>query len=132
MKSEIWLVRRLKAAASGRKLFSIFIPVLLWGDLFEAQGADNRRVYRPTAAQLRVQQQQREREARIQAIRKQQKAAGVQARPVQQNVKPAVQPARQVQPVHPVPVQPVQQVRIRYIWFKGSRFALVTRKSLSR
>lgn len=127
MNSENWLVRRLKAAASGRKLFSIFLPALLWGDLFEAQGADTRRVYRPTAAQLRVQQQQREQEARIQAIRKQQKAAGVQAaRPVQQNVKTTAQPARQAQVACPVQtVQPVRQVKIRYIWFKGSRFALV-------
>ena len=128
MKSEIWLVRRLKAAASGRKLFSIFIPALLWGDLFEAQAADNRRVYRPTAAQLRVQQQQREQEARIQAIRKQQKEAGAQAaRPAQPNVKPAAQPTQPGQPVRPVqPVQPVRpQVKIRYIWYKGTRFALV-------
>ena len=113
--------RLLKEAGSGKKLFSIFIPALLWGDLFEAQAADTRRVYRPTAAQLRIQQQQREREARIQAIRKQQKTAGVQAvRPVQPIVTPAGRPVRQNQAVQPAP-----QVRIRYIWYKGSRFILV-------
>ena len=115
--------RLLKEVGSGKKLFSIFIPALLWGDLFDAQAADTtRRVYRPTAAQLRIQQQQREREARIQAIRNQQKAAAgtrtQTARPVQNAAKPAAAPA---QPAQPAP----QQVRVRYIWYKGVRFALV-------
>ena len=111
----------LKEAGSGKKLFSIFIPALLWGDLFDAQAADTRRVYRPTAAQLRIQQQQREREARIQAIRNQQKtAAGTRTQTVRpvQNAKPAAAPAK---PVQPAP----QQVNIRYVWYKGARFALV-------
>jgi N-acetylmuramoyl-L-alanine amidase len=113
--------RLLKEAGSGKKLFSIFIPALLWGDLFDAQAADTRRVYRPTAAQLRLEQQRREQAARIQAIRNQQKtAAGTQTqtqavRPVQQNAKNAAATAQ------PAPVQ----VKIRYIWYKGVRFALV-------
>ena len=116
--------RLLKEAGSGKKLFSIFIPALLWGDLFDAQAADTRRVYRPTAAQLRLEQQRREQAARIQAIRNQQKtAAGTQTqtqtvRPVQQNAKPAAAP---VKPAQPAP----QQVKVRYIWYKGVRFALV-------
>ena len=113
--------RLLKDAVSGKKLFSIFVPALLWGDLFEAQAADTRRVYRPTAAQLRLEQQRREQEARIQAIRNQQKnAAGTRTQTVRpvQNAKPAAAPAK---PVQPAP----QQVKIRYIWYKGVRFALV-------
>ena len=117
--------RLLKEAGSGKKLFSIFIPALLWGDLFDVQAADTRRVYRPTAAQLRLEQQRREQAARIQAIRNQQKnTAGTQTqpvRPVQQNAKTAAVPVKSAQPVQPAP----PQVKIRYIWYKGVRFALV-------
>ena len=119
MKPENTFFRLLKEVVTGKKLFSIFIPALLWGDLFDAQAADTRRVYRPTAAQLRILQQQREREARIQAIRNQQKTAdGTRTqtvRPVQNTAKTAAAPAQ------PAP----QQVKIRYIWYKGVRFALV-------
>ena len=126
------ITRGLKEAASGRRLFSIFLPALLWSDLSEMQAADTRKVYQPTAAQLRVLQQQREQEARIQAIRNQQKAqsstvtrtgqktapasAAVSARPPA--VSPTVSPIRQEKSV-PMPT------RIRYIWYKAARFALV-------
>ena len=114
-----WLKRH-KTTGCGQRLFSIFIPALLWGDFMEAQGADTRRVYRPTAAQLRLEQQNRERAARIQAIRSRQAAAA----PVRKNAPAAVKsavPVRTVQAGSPVN----RSVRIRYTWFKGRRFVLL-------
>ena len=128
------IIRSLKEAASGKRLFSIFLPALLWGDFVETQAADNtRRVYQPTAAQLRVMQQQREQEARIQAIRNQQKSQNAAVvRPVQKTPLPAAAvPVRntpavsqKTQTVLP-PVQTAAPTRIRYIWYKSVRFALV-------
>ncbi len=119
MKPKNTFARLLKEAGSGKKLFSIFMPVLLWGDIFEAQAADTRRVYRPTAAQLRLEQQRREQAVRIQAIRDQQKTAAVTRT---QTVRPAQNAKTAAAPVRPAPQQ---QVKIRYIWYKGVRFALV-------
>ena len=73
MKIREWIHRRLKSAGTSQRLFSIFIPALLWGNFLNAEAADTRRVYRPTAAQLRLEQQNRERTARIQAIRRHEK-----------------------------------------------------------
>ena len=111
MKIREWILRRLKSAGTSRRLFSIFIPALLWSDFLAAAAADNRRVYRPTAAQLRLEQQNRERTARIQAIRRQQAGKPVtQKRPV-----PVSNPAAAVNPA----------VRIRYTWYKNRRFVLL-------
>lgn len=134
MNKTCWIIRTLKDAASGKHLFSIFLPALLWGDFTETLAADNtRRVYQPTAAQLRILQQQREQEARIQAIRNQQKiqnSAAVRSNS-KSNSAPAPVPVRKTPAVSPA-VRPVQQPkqlpvpnRIRYIWYKAVRFALV-------
>lgn len=115
MKIWEWIDRRLKAAGTSRRLFSIFIPALLWGDFLDAEAADTRRVYRPTAAQLRLEQQNRERAARIQAIRRQQAGkAAAQKRIV---------PAQKTAAAKTAAVNPA--VRIRYTWFKNRRFVLL-------
>ena len=111
------LAGKLKRLASGRPLFSIFIPALLWGDFCEAQAAETRRVYRPTAAQLRLEQQNRERARRIQAIRNQQAQKAKTGA-----VKPAA-PAGKKPPA--ATAVPVPVVRIRYMWHQGTRFVLV-------
>ena len=114
---------------TGKQLYSIFIPALLWGDL-DSSAAETRRVYRPTAAQLRLEQQNRERAKRIQAIRRQQAqqpprngtavspaarpAPAVSAPAAGKNPPPAVKNA-------PAPAAP----HIRYIWHQSSRFLLV-------
>ena len=109
---------RRKAAALGKRLFSIFIPALLWGDIPDVQAAA-KRVYRPTAAQLRLEQQNREQAARIQAIRKRQSSAPVRQTPVT-TVK-----SRQSAETAAVPAEKVNPVRIRFIWYKGNRLILV-------
>lgn len=115
-------ILNLKRMISGRRLYSVFIPALLWGDLLDAQGAaDPQKVYRPTAAQLRMEQQNRERALRIQAIRNlqalQQKKAALAARnAAAKQTSAAAEPAGQTA---------VPTVRIRYIWYKSSRYALV-------
>lgn len=127
MRSTNRFLSRLKKAASGKQLFSIFLPALLWSDFMEAQAADTRRVYRPTAAQLRLERQNREQAARIQAIRNQQKLnqqkqkSAATARPVPKTNTGAVAVQQVKKPQSPPP----PQVRIRYIWYKSSRFALV-------
>lgn len=104
------LMNKPGTAAFSRRFFSIFIPTLLWGDFLDAQAADTRRVYHPTAAQLRLERQNRERTARIQAVRRQQtvKNAGTNSRTF-----PAKIPAA------------AKTVRIRYTWHKGRRFVLL-------
>ena len=111
MKILEWIERGLKSAGTSRWLFSIFIPVVLCGDYLDAEAADTRRVYRPTAAQLRLEQQNRERTARIQAIRRQQ--AGKAA--AQKRSAPLQKTAATGSPA----------VRIRYTWYKNRRFVLL-------
>ena len=110
---------------SGTKLFSPILCFLLTGMFVFPASAQTKRVYRPTAAQLRVEQQNREREARIQAIRRQQAAKPAPA-PVQQKsrnqVKPAASPA--VKKTVP-PAAPPAPARIRYINYQSKRFVLV-------
>ena len=107
------------------RLFSLILWSLPAAMFVFPASAQTKRVYRPTAAQLRLEQQNREREARIQAIRRQQAARP--AAPVQNRapVKPAnpatvKQPARQTPPPAPAPA-----VRIRYIIHQSNRFVLV-------
>ncbi|MBO4630831.1 MAG: N-acetylmuramoyl-L-alanine amidase [Lentisphaeria bacterium] len=91
-------------------MFSFFLPLLLFGDIFETQAAEApRRTYRPTAAQLRLEKQHKEQAARIQAIRRQ--AAG-NAGNAQRKAVAAVSAGKQIQP-------------IRYMWYKSNRFFLV-------
>lgn len=54
-----------------RSVLFLTMTVLVFG-LQIVRGADARRTYRPTAAQLRLQEQNRQRQARIDAIRRQQ------------------------------------------------------------
>ena len=107
----------LKDAAAGRHLFSIFIPVVLWGDLFDVHALETKRVYRPTAAQLRLEKQNKEQEMRIQAIRSQrtpQTVRGKTAAAGNVRTSAAASPADRDEPP-----------RIRYIWYKSSRFVLL-------
>ena len=128
------LAGKLKRLASGKPLFSIFIPALLWGDFCEAQAAETRRVYRPTAAQLRLEQQNRERARRIQEIRNRQAQNAKTGANAPRAVKPAPAPAKKPAAVPAQGKTPpaagkapraAAPVRIRYIWHKGSRFVLV-------
>ena len=113
----------LKEMIAGKKIFSIFIPVLLWGDLFEAQAADTRRTYRPTAAQLRLEEQYRLQAARIREIRRRQAAQTAQTGQTTQPVQAAqtAQTARRSSPVPAAAAAP----QIRYIYYQSARFALV-------
>ena len=109
-----------KKLFTGRHLYSIFIPALLWGEPQDAPAAESRRVYRPTAAQLRLEQQNREQTQRILAIRKQQ--AEKAARPDVAGRKPAAPAAAEKKAVAAAaPAAP----RIRYIWYQANRFLLV-------
>ena len=110
----------LKEMIAGKKIFSIFIPVLLWGDLFEVQAADTRRTYRPTAAQLRLEEQYRLQAARIREIRRRQAAQTAQTtQPVQ-----AAQTAQTARRSSPVPAAAAAP-QIRYIYYQSARFSLV-------
>jgi|GEM_PF-1156369 len=116
-----------KKILTGRPLYSIFIPALLWGDSLDASAAETRRVYRPTAAQLRLEKQNREQANRILAIRKQQaqKASPAGKASGKGTVRKAAAPGKT--PVAAGPNQTIAAAapRIRYIWYQSSRFLLV-------
>ena len=119
------LCGNLRNLVCGRHLYSIFIPALLWGDVFDAEAAENRRVYRPTQAQLRLEQQNRQREAQIQEIRRRQALAQKnKAQKVRQTKPQTVQTVRS-QPAQPQVQSTRKPVKIRYIWYQSRRFVLV-------
>ena len=72
--------KHIETLFSGKGLMGIFLPVLLWGDILETEGASAvQKFYRPTRAQQRLLQQQRLQEQRIQSLRKQQALQGKKA-----------------------------------------------------
>lgn len=97
-----------------QRLFTVFLPALLWGDIFEAQAvpAAAQRVYRPTRAQQRAEEEARKRDERVQALRSQNQAK--QSSSQQQNTPPADSSAG-------VP----GSARIRYAWIDSRRFVLL-------
>jgi len=113
---------RLQKSRPGTQLFSLMLSFLLSGIFVLPASAQTKRVYRPTAAQLRLEQQNREREARIQAIRRQQAAQMTATAPGRTPVKPANPPA-----VKPAPAarNTTPAARIRYIMYQSNRFVLV-------
>lgn len=101
-----------------RRMLTFFLPALLCGSLSDTQSAENRRVYRPTQAQLRLEQQNRQREAQIQEIRRRQALAQKNKAQNVRNTRQAVRnPQTQAQTRTPV--------KIRYIWYQSRRFVLV-------
>ncbi|OQA82660.1 MAG: N-acetylmuramoyl-L-alanine amidase LytC precursor [Lentisphaerae bacterium ADurb.Bin242] len=90
-----------------QRLFTVFLPALLWGDIFEAHAVPpaTQRVYQPTRAQQRIEEENRKRDARVQAIRRQNAAKQGQPAPAE----PAVPPS----------------AKIRYAWINSRRFVLL-------
>ncbi|MBQ9336232.1 MAG: N-acetylmuramoyl-L-alanine amidase [Lentisphaeria bacterium] len=101
--------------------------------LLSVRGAETRRVYRPTAAQLRLQEQNRQRQARIDAIRRQQaqqrrpQTPQAQTRPTAQTQTRQAKPVQTARPAAPAPAAkaPAKQVQIRYIVHQSVRYVLV-------
>ena len=113
------------------RFLKIAVLVLTGSALLPLAGAETRRVYRPTAAQLRLQEQSRQRQARIDAIRRQQAQQRPQTRPVQPAVRAPQQPQQKNVPAvrpsvpAPSPKPAARPVQIRYIMHQGSRFVLL-------
>ena len=119
------LCGNLRNLVCGRHLYSIFIPALLWGDVFDAEAAENRRVYRPTQAQLRLEQQNRQREGQIQEIRRRQALAQKNKAQKVRQTKPQTVHTVRSQPAQPQVQSTRKPVKIRYIWYQSRRFVLV-------
>ncbi|MBO7148067.1 MAG: N-acetylmuramoyl-L-alanine amidase [Lentisphaeria bacterium] len=116
-----------------RRLFTVFLPAFLWGDVFDAQCAEpQQRVYRPTKAKLRLEEENRLRNERIRAIRqrnaaqnqnKTAKSAPAQKQAVRPTVRKNVAPPPKKQVAPTVKKQP--QVKIRYTWISKKRYVLM-------
>ncbi len=96
-----------------QRLFTVFLPALLWGDIFEAQAVPPTpppRVYRPTRAQQRAEEEARNRDERVQALRSQNLTKQSQQQVASQQDSAAAIPA---------------SAKIRYAWIDSRRFVLL-------
>ena len=94
-----------------QRLFTVFLPALLWGDIFEAQAVPSttQRVYRPTRAQQRAAEEARKRDERVQAIRNQNLAKQQTASSQTETASTSLPPS----------------AKIRYAWIESRRFVLL-------
>ncbi len=96
-----------------QRLFTVFLPALLWGDIFEAQAlpSTTQRVYRPTRAQQRAAEEARKRDERVQSIRNQ----NLTKQQTQQTASSQAADSTSLPP----------SAKIRYAWIESRRFVLL-------
>ena len=109
------------------RLMSIFIPTLLWGDILETEASTTtQRFYRPTQAQQRLLQQQREQEQRIQLLRRQQALQKKKTPEIQRNKKTPQTPAEKTLSAPLTATgKAATHNKIRYITYQKRRFVLL-------